>query len=60
MMIIGCDLHTPYQQVAMLDTDTGELVKRRGEQTGDGEHGGLAMFWFAVGSYRFQGRHSLG
>ena len=29
MMIIGCDLHTRYQQVAMLDTDTGELVERR-------------------------------
>ena len=38
MMIIGCDLHTRYQQVAMLDTETGELVERRlehesGEQT---------------------------
>ena len=29
MMIIGCDLHTRYQQIAMLDTDTGELVERR-------------------------------
>ncbi len=29
MKIIGCDLHTRYQQVAMLDTDTGELVERR-------------------------------
>src|SRR5271170_5430142 len=29
MMIIGCDLHTRYQQVAMLDTETGELVERR-------------------------------
>jgi transposase len=28
-MIIGCDLHTRYQQIAMLDTDTGELTKRR-------------------------------
>ena len=24
MMIIGCDLHTRYQQIAMLDTETGE------------------------------------
>jgi hypothetical protein len=23
MMIIGCDLHTRYQQTAMLDTDAG-------------------------------------
>jgi hypothetical protein len=27
MMIIGCDLHTRYQQIAMLDT--GEWVERR-------------------------------
>jgi len=29
MMIIGCDLHTRCQQVAMLDMDTGELVEWR-------------------------------
>lgn len=29
MMIIGCDLHTRYQQIAMVDTETGELVERR-------------------------------
>jgi len=29
MMIIGCDLHTRYQQIAMVDTATGELVERR-------------------------------
>ena len=29
MMIIGCDLHTRYQQIAMVDTDDGELVERR-------------------------------
>ena len=28
-MIIGCDLHTRYQQIAMLDRETGELVERR-------------------------------
>jgi hypothetical protein len=28
MMIIGCDLHTRYQQIAMVDTETGELVQR--------------------------------
>src|SRR5258708_34524102 len=32
MMIIGCDLHTRYQQIAMLDTETGEEVERRLEQ----------------------------
>jgi hypothetical protein len=29
MMIIGCDLHTRDQQIAMVDTETGELVERR-------------------------------
>jgi transposase len=29
MMIIGCDLHTRYQQIAMVDTETGEFVERR-------------------------------
>lgn len=29
MNIIGCDLHTRYQNVAMVDTQTGELVERR-------------------------------
>ena len=29
MKIVGCDLHTCYQQVAMLDQATGELVERR-------------------------------
>jgi len=29
MKIIGCDFHTRYQQIAMLDAETGELVERR-------------------------------
>ena len=29
MNIVGCDLHTRYQQIAMLDKETGELVERR-------------------------------
>jgi hypothetical protein len=29
MKIVGCDLHTPYQQIAMLDAETGELVECR-------------------------------
>lgn len=36
MMIIGCDLHTRYQQIAMLDSDTGEVTERRLEHE-DGE-----------------------
>ncbi len=29
MQIVSCDLHTRYQQIAMLDTETGESVERR-------------------------------
>ncbi len=29
MKIVGCDLHTRYQQIAMLDAESGELVERR-------------------------------
>ena len=29
MMIIGCDLHTRYQQVALVDTETGEMLECR-------------------------------
>jgi transposase len=29
MLIIGCDFHTRYQQIAMVDNATGELVERR-------------------------------
>ena len=27
--IIGCDFHPGYQYIAMLDTETGKLVKKR-------------------------------
>jgi hypothetical protein len=29
MFIIGCDLHTRYRQIAVLDTVNGEVVTRR-------------------------------
>ena len=34
MLIIGCDLHTRYQVIATLDTETGEIVTRRLEHEG--------------------------
>ncbi len=43
-MIIGCDLHTRYQQIAMLDTETGELVERRLEH----ENGEARAFYPAL------------
>jgi transposase len=32
MLIIGCDYHPSFQQIACVDTDTGELQERRLEQ----------------------------
>jgi hypothetical protein len=29
MLIIGCDFHSRFQQIAMLDPTTGEVVERR-------------------------------
>jgi hypothetical protein len=29
MIIIGCDLHTRFQQIAMLDAGTGEVVEKK-------------------------------
>jgi hypothetical protein len=29
MLIMGCDLHTRYQEIALLDTAAGEVVTRR-------------------------------
>jgi hypothetical protein len=31
MLIIGCDFHTRYQQMAMMDSATGELVEWRSD-----------------------------
>jgi transposase len=29
MLIIGVDFHSRFQQIAMVDTETGELIERR-------------------------------
>jgi transposase len=34
MNIIGCDFHTRFQQIAMLDTETGEVVEKRLDHEG--------------------------
>ena len=36
MRIIGCDLHARQQTVAMVDSDTGELVEKTLEHEGEG------------------------
>jgi transposase len=35
MIIIGCDFHTRYQQIAWMDTETGEMHEQRLEHTGE-------------------------
>jgi hypothetical protein len=38
MILIGCDFHTRFQQIAMLEVTTGELVEGRLEhENGDAE-----------------------
>jgi transposase len=44
MSIIGCDLHSRYQVIAMLETDTGEVVTRRLEH----ENGEARRFYAAL------------
>jgi len=29
MIFVGCDFHSRYQQIACVDTDTGDLIERR-------------------------------
>jgi len=49
MMIIGCDYHPGFQQIALLDTETGELRERR-----------LAHREEAEAFYRDLGAHGVG
>jgi transposase len=44
MKIIGCDFHPSYQQIAMVDTETGELWERRLEH----EQGEARRFYQAL------------
>ena len=44
MKIVGCDLHTRYQQIAMLEEETGKLVERRLEH----ESGEARAFYAAL------------
>ena len=44
MSIIGCDLHSRYQVIAMVETDTGERVTRRLEH----ENGEARTFYASL------------
>jgi transposase len=46
MKIVGCDLHTRYQQIALMDQETGEFIERRLEH----ESGEARAFYAALSS----------
>ena len=54
MKIVGCDLHTRYQQIAMLDAETGELVERRLEH----ESGEARAFYAGLAGRRRHRTHA--
>ena len=56
MFIIGCDLHTRFQQIAMLDTETGEVVEKRLEH----ENGEAKRFYKGLGHSRAGGDREHG
>jgi transposase len=37
MLIIGCDYHPSFQQIAFVETETGELTERRLVHRGEAE-----------------------
>ena len=51
MLIIGCDYHPSFQQIAFVDTDTGELQERRLEHREEAEkfYRGLGVQGMKVG-----------
>lgn len=46
MLIIGCDYHPSFEQIAFVDTDTGEL----GQARLDHRSGEAERFYAALGS----------
>jgi hypothetical protein len=46
MFIIGCDFHSRFQQIAMLDSTTGEVINRRLEH----ENGEAKKFYATLPS----------
>jgi len=55
-MIIGCDFHPRYQQIAMMDTETGELVERRLEH----ENGEAREFYASLPKGTLVGMEATG
>ena len=56
MLTIGCDFHSRFQQIAMLDEQTGEIVERRL----DHETGEAGMFYAALPAPALVGMEATG
>ena len=56
MLIIGCDLHTRYQVIAMVETETGEIVTRRLEH----ENGEARAFYAGLSGPALVGIEATG
>ena len=56
MLIIGCDFHSRFQQIAMLDEQTGEMIERRLEH----ETGEARTFYAALPSPALVGMEATG
>ncbi len=56
MLIMGCDLHTRYQEIALLDSATGEMVTRRLEH----ENGEARAFYASLAERALVGIEATG
>ena len=56
MIIIGCDFHSRFQQIALLDTETGEVEERRLEH----EKGEARAFYAGLREPALVGIESMG
>jgi transposase len=56
MIIIGCDFHTRFQQIAMLEPETGEVIERRLEHAS----GEAQAFYAALGGRARVGMEATG
>jgi|tagenome__1003787_1003787.scaffolds.fasta_scaffold20986322_2 hypothetical protein len=52
MLIIGCDYHPGFQQIALVDTDTGELSERRLLHVGNAQTTTRAKWRTSMSAYR--------
>jgi hypothetical protein len=56
MLIIGCDFHSRFQQIALLDPQTGEVIERRLEH----ENGEARKFYAGLGTPARVGMEATG